>query len=130
MIEKRLRQLRNAQKLTQQNIADVLGVDRTTYTYYELGTTMPSAETLIRLASIYKVTVGYLLGVEDNNPELLRDNTDNFYETMVAESEPLNFAELTKKENAIVLFYRSLDEGKQEKAYEFIRSLVLKSEEE
>lgn len=72
MISKRLRQIRVEHKLTQQNIADVLGIDRTTYTFYETGVSKPSLVTLAKLADIYNVTVGYLLGVEENNPKLKR----------------------------------------------------------
>ncbi len=46
---------------TQQQLADYLGVDRTTYTKYET-TREPGTDNLIRLASFYGTTVEGLIG--------------------------------------------------------------------
>lgn len=61
----RLRQLRKGKGLTQQQMADTLGVDRTTYTKYENGASEPNIATLRQLAAIFGVTLDYLLGVTD-----------------------------------------------------------------
>ena len=45
MLAERLRQIRLEHNLTQQNIADVLGCDRTTYTLYETAATTPCSPT-------------------------------------------------------------------------------------
>ncbi len=57
----RLKELRIAQKLYQKDIADMLGVDRTTYTKYESGASEPDIATLIQLADFFGVTVDYLI---------------------------------------------------------------------
>lgn len=41
----------------QKNIADMLGVNRSTYTYYEAGKTMPDVETLNKLAKFYEISI-------------------------------------------------------------------------
>lgn len=41
-----LRSFRKINQLTQQQVADVLKIHRTTYTYYENGITEPSIDTL------------------------------------------------------------------------------------
>ena len=61
---KRLRQLRTNKKLTQKNVAEFLGVDRTTYVKYETGASEPNFETLQRLATFFGVSTDYLLGTE------------------------------------------------------------------
>jgi len=61
---KRMRDLREDNDLRQWQIANVLQIDRSTYTYYELGRTRPDYETIVKLAKYYGVSIEYLLGVE------------------------------------------------------------------
>lgn len=56
-----LKALRNIYNLTQEKIAVMLRVDRSTYCYYELGKTLPSIDTLGKLSAIYKVPLEYFL---------------------------------------------------------------------
>lgn len=121
MISDRLRQIRKEHKLTQQNIADVLGVDRTTYTVYELGTTTPSAATLVKLSQIYNVTVGYLLGVEENNP-LLKKETYFDKNERILNGDPL--ALLKKDEKELLLYFRILSSEEKKKITEEVKSLA------
>ena len=115
MISKRLRQIRVEHKLTQQNIADVLGIDRTTYTFYETGVSKPSLVTLAKLADIYNVTVGYLLGVEENNPKLKRIPEDYGADCKLESNDPISL--LSRDERQILMCYRVLSEqGKKEAA--------------
>lgn len=50
-----LKYYRSECKLTQQDVADLLGLERSSYTYYETGKTTPDIETLIRLSKIFHV---------------------------------------------------------------------------
>lgn len=68
---KRLRQLRTNKKLTQKNVAEFLGVDRTTYVKYETGASEPNFETLQRLATFFGVSTDYLLGTETQKTPVL-----------------------------------------------------------
>lgn len=61
----RLRCLRLARGMTQQMVADNLNIHRTTYTKYETGKASPDQESLLTLARIFCVSVGYLLGQEE-----------------------------------------------------------------
>lgn len=56
-----LKQNRNSLGLTQEQVAQILNIDRSTYAYYELGRSEPSLENLIRLANLYGVTIDSLL---------------------------------------------------------------------
>ncbi|MCI6999253.1 MAG: helix-turn-helix domain-containing protein [Clostridiales bacterium] len=58
----RLKQLRTDAGMTQRDVAQLLGVDRTTYVKYENGSSDPSTATLIRLADYFGVSVDYLIG--------------------------------------------------------------------
>ena len=65
----RLKQLRQAYRMTQKQVAQILNLDRSTYAYYETATTCPDYGTLVRLAKMYRVSADYLLGMEDS-PEV------------------------------------------------------------
>lgn len=62
----RLRCLRLARGMTQQMVAENLNIHRTTYTKYETGKASPDHESLLTLARLFRVSVGYLLGQEDS----------------------------------------------------------------
>ncbi|MBE6748575.1 MAG: helix-turn-helix transcriptional regulator [Ruminococcaceae bacterium] len=65
MIYKRIRDLREDNDLTQQNLADELHINRRTYSAYENGINSMTPETLIKIAKFYNVSVDYLLGLTD-----------------------------------------------------------------
>ena len=58
----RLMQLRKDKHLTQADMADILGLSRSSYTCYEIGTSTPTMTTLIELADLFKVSLDYLVG--------------------------------------------------------------------
>ncbi|MBQ3094122.1 MAG: helix-turn-helix transcriptional regulator [Clostridia bacterium] len=58
----RLIQLRKDKHLTQADMADILGLSRSSYTCYEIGTSTPTMTTLIELADLFKVSLDYLVG--------------------------------------------------------------------
>ncbi len=62
----RIRDLREDRDLTQQEIADILFINRRTYAAYENGVNSMTPETLIKIAKIYNVSVDYLLNLTDN----------------------------------------------------------------
>mgnify|MGYP001624996908 CR=1 FL=1 len=54
-------ELRKQKKLTQQNIADFLGISQRAYANYENNKNEPNITTLIKLANYYNVSLDYLL---------------------------------------------------------------------
>lgn len=63
---RRLHELRTDRDIRQQTVADYLGVSRATYANYESGKREPSLNTLKKLASFFKVSADYLLGLSQN----------------------------------------------------------------
>ena len=61
----RIRNLREDNDLTQQQIADKLFINRRTYAAYENGVNSMTPETLCKIADIYGVSVDYLLNRTD-----------------------------------------------------------------
>ena len=124
MLGDRLRAIRKEHGLTQQNIADVLGVDRTTYTVYEGGSITPSPATLVKLSQIYNVTVGYLIGVEENHPELRRIPEEKQREKLLS-SDPISL--LKKEEKELLLYFRVLSDAEKHKIIDEMKDLAQRS---
>lgn len=61
---KNLKILRLQNDLTQEQLAKELNMPRTKYARYELNTSQPNIETLIKLANFYHTTVDAILGHE------------------------------------------------------------------
>lgn len=61
----RIRNLREDNDLTQQQIADMLYINRRTYAAYENGINSMIPETLCKIADIYHTSVDWLLGRTD-----------------------------------------------------------------
>lgn len=62
----RLKELRTAKKLTQQKVADYLGVTQTTYNYYEKEKSEPTIEIFDKLAKLFNTSIDYIVGKECN----------------------------------------------------------------
>lgn len=65
MVFERLKELRREKGYTQQQVADLLLVDRRTYSAYETGVNSINAQTLIKLSKIYSASIDYMLGQSD-----------------------------------------------------------------
>lgn len=73
MISQRLKQLRAEKNLTQTDLADILGIAKTTLAAYEQEKSEPSIKTLLKLSEYFDVSVDYLIGKtncahEENQP--------------------------------------------------------------
>ncbi len=62
----RLKELRKEKKLTQQELADIIGVTKRTYIYWEKGERIPKSDKAQQLADYFGVSVAYLLGYQDD----------------------------------------------------------------
>lgn len=68
------KQLRISSGLTQQEIADKLGISRSTIGMYETGAREPDYETLEMIADFFNVDIDYLLG-RTNKTTILPEST-------------------------------------------------------
>ena len=62
LINAKLRELRVKSGYTQHQIADILNIDRSTYTYYETGKTSPDITVLAKLSKIFNVSIDEQIG--------------------------------------------------------------------
>ncbi len=99
----RLKALRIAKNLTQEQLGNLIGVHKSAICCYEKGTRQPTIEGLMDLIHVFNVPVDYLVG--------------NDY-TVISESpEPYNAVSMTKEE---VYFIKELRQNKM--VYEILLS--------
>ncbi len=108
MFAERLRSLREMHGLSQQQVADALQVHRSTYSYYELGTSQPPFSTLIKLAKIFKVEPNFLLGFDVESDNVL--HSDEPYYISKKKDSPRYVCDLTSDEQKLVLAYRLIED--------------------
>ena len=68
MVKNRIRDLREDHDLTQQKVADAIGITQRKYSYLETGVQPLTDEILIRLSRFYQVSIDYLL-CQTDRPE-------------------------------------------------------------
>lgn len=125
----KLKYYRESCEMSQQQIANALNVDRSTYTYYETGKTTPSASTLLKLSKIFNVPCSIFL--ESINQELdlnslVADSVDNkkSRDTTKSYESDEKIYDLSKEEKDILIAYRVLNKSGQEKAQEYLKKLA------
>ena len=112
MLGDRLRRFRKNAGLTQEQISDVLGIDRSTYAYYETNKTSPSIPYLVIISKLYCITVDELLGLTDK-PLRLNDDDGPFSTPETDEAVPnelLRLSNLSDEEQTIVLKLRLMED--------------------
>ena len=117
MINERLKQLRTARGLSQNEMADILEVSLSSYQKYERekNSVTPSLDVLMRIADYYKVSVDYLLGWSTDTPPL---------------SQLASQFNMSALEREIVDGYLSLPEDMREGLMDFLEKAVAKVQAE
>ena len=85
----KLKAARKAQRITQQALADRLGVHRSTVANYEIERRRPSLEELKMIARILHVDINYLLEGQEVKPEeeLKTRANDVFFDLNISEQD-------------------------------------------
>lgn len=82
MLTKKLKELRVQADLTQQDVADSIGISRGRYSQYEIGKRNPNYATLKQIADFFKVSVDFLIKDEDVNPQQ-QQLTNKIYDLLI-----------------------------------------------
>ena len=97
-----LKEIRLAAGYTQQDIADILKIDRSTYAYYEAGKTEPNIPNLKKLANLYGIPLDDLIECRLRPiPVQFSVPGNSDFSAMQA------LRRLTRTEQNLVLLYRS-----------------------
>ena len=114
--------MRKKFKYTQKQVADLLGLDRSTYAYYELGKIKPDISTIMRISDIFNVHYTAILESEDT--KAFSDFRKNVVNQQLNISEKnldiTNFDFLTNKEQDVLMAFRLLSNEAQEDMMKFI----------
>ena len=117
-----LRQCRKNAGLTQKQVSDALGVERSTYAYYETGTTRPSGSMIIKLANIFNINYSIFMeavsDVEFDNSE-----EDESFTTLtdVSWRDRERMYAIAKDEQNMLLLYRMLTSDQKSKVLDLIK---------
>ena len=114
---------RKSMRLTQNQVAEALGIKRSTYAYYERDT-MPSLEIIEKLAKIYGVTQGKLMFPNEENYSV----SVTFGDQKSFQTPKIEFATLNNKEKDMLIKIRLLSEVQKEELQEKIDSMIAKEE--
>ncbi len=99
-------------------MADLLGVDRSTYSYYELGKIKPDIKTIMKLADIFGVHYTDILESE---------KSFQFHDSLNSNSKNFNINNITPSEQNILKKIRSLSKDSQNDVVNFINKEIKKS---
>lgn len=124
-ISEALKKIRKQYKMTQEDVANFLGISRSGYTYYETGKSMPSIEVLKKLSAIYDTTIDEVIG------NRIKNQSSKYGKSAVMEDCPDPLMYMKKEEQQIVMAYRLLDDNEKEMLKDFaVKMLSEKSEQE
>lgn len=121
----RLRQLRLYSGMTQQEVAQSLKLDRSTYAYYETDKSRPDYDTLLRIANIYHVSTDYLLGRVDelvDSRAVVAREPRAAYKVRLPGAEALSL--LPDDERAFLVVFRQLDAAQRDALFDDLRKLT------
>lgn len=127
MLSERLKHIRRECGLTQMQVAQALGIDRSTYTYYETGKTSPDVNGLKRLARIFGVSVNDLLYNDESSDVVLFSDNEPSYQSG---DRAVMMGSLSKSEKQLLLLFRQLNEAGKEDLMKRAKTAVEKSIEE
>ena len=120
-----MRELRVKSGYTQVQIAKILNIDRSTYSYYEIGKTTPDISVLITLSKIFNIPINDMLA-DEGTPEAVADSRSksNF---SYSKKNTSHIYELSDNEKALVGAYRACNAEQQNKLLTYINENVLKN---
>lgn len=119
-----LKELRKNGQLSQQQVADILQINRSTYAYYETGKSKPKLSTLKKLAAIYGISIDSLLGREEEFDEVAVSSTP-YDAGWKADTQ---VSALSAFEQAVLLKLRLMNREQKEKLLSYIDSDAMKNE--
>ena len=125
MISYWLKYYRHECGLTQQQVADRLKIERSTYTYYETGKTKPDINTLIKIAKVYNISYTQLLqGVEEELEAAVAE-----IHSGPADEDTLKYrTHATTKYEVELLFVRNLSPKQRKEVMSFAKNFINETE--
>lgn len=112
-----LKRFRKMNGMTQQQIADVLKIERTAYANYELGRTNMNIETLCKVSEFFGVTVEQMLFASPNEDIVRKSDLNAAFPNKdcprLFDEECRHVGYLTQDERRLLILYRAYDDKAQ-----------------
>ena len=109
-----LKALRKSKGLTQDDLAKILKVSRSTIGMYENASREPDYETLEAIADYFNVDIDYLLGRTLKTTKIIHPSNQSEYDIIIE----------TQGEADLVVSYRALDDINKKKSSSYVRNLL------
>ena len=124
-INERLRELRIKSGYTQSQIAKILNIDRSTYSYYEIGKTMPDVSSLLTLAKVFNISISELLA-DESNPKMMKELSDSGIKTdyIAGKKNASHIYELSSVEQELVGIFRTCSEKQQKTIISYFNDIA------
>lgn len=97
----------------------MLGLDRSTYSYYELGKIKPDIATIMKLANIFDVHYTDILESEEHSS--FSDSFRGDRKSLINKTnEKMTFERVTQEEKEFLIAFRNLSKGDRKETLEFM----------
>ena len=127
-INERLRELRIKSGYTQSQIAKILNIDRSTYSYYEIGKTMPDISSLLTLSKVFNISINELLADEATTKSVADGGQKmDFFR---GKKNSSHIYELSGTEKELVGTFRTIAPEQQKKFLSLLKSSSLSEDAE
>ncbi len=113
-LSENLKDLRKKANLTQQQVSDAIGINRSAYAYYEVGKSRPKIESLEKLAAIYNITVDELIGDDKDVAQVDDPKLDTGWSTTD------KFNDLSEFEQSVILKVRLMSKDEKNELVGFL----------
>ncbi len=119
MFSENLKRLRKSCGFKQEDVAKVLGIDRSAYSYYEGGKTQPSITNLIKIAHMFKVDVDELIGNDKAGQQLEFGSEQGAGYRHDTQPAVRTLGECSAEERVLVAWFRQIEN--KEKILELLK---------
>lgn len=117
MLSEQLKIIRRANKFTQQELADAIGIERSTYASYETGRNKPDVVLLSKIAKVFGVSSDYILEIDTTVPLNVEDIPVQYKK----KSGNQLVSTLSKEEKSVLAKYRLLSDSKKTELVDFLK---------
>lgn len=116
MLSEQLKIIRKANKFTQQELADAIGIERSTYASYETGRNKPDVILLSKIAKVFGVSSDFILEIDTTAPLNMEDISVQYKK----KSGNKLVSTLSKEEKSVLAKYRLLSDNKKTELVDFL----------
>mgnify|MGYP004609389425 FL=1 len=116
MLSEQLKIIRKANKFTQQELADAIGIERSTYASYETGRNKPDVILLSKIAKVFGVSSDFILEIDTTVPLNMEDISVQYKK----KSGNKLVSTLSKEEKSVLAKYRLLSDNKKTELVDFL----------